>query len=191
MVELWYKNPKILTKDLYEFFPQNNLDKSRKINAMVRFAIYYAILLIIFNQDTKYLAISVIIVLISLFLGKSEKFGELEKSKENCTLPTKENPFMNFNITDPNKKPACRYDLVKKEMRDNFRSKIHIDSNDLWGRFISDRNFYTMPNTQIVNDQTGFAEWCFGKSGSCKMNGVGCLKVRDPVYHRGRITNND
>jgi hypothetical protein len=190
MEELWYKNPKILTQNLIEFFPNKEYSKEKKINSMVRFAIYYAILLIIFKLDSKWLAVSAIIILISLFLGKSESFTNTDNN-ENCTMPTKDNPFMNFNITNPNKFPACMYDDVKDDMREKFRSKIPNDPNDLWGRNISDRNFYTMPNTDIVNDQTGFAEWCFGDSGSCKMEGKGCLKVRDPVYHRGRITNDD
>ena len=61
----------------------------------------------------------------------------------------------------------------------------------MWGKFISDRNYYTMPNTEIVNDQTGFAKWCFGNSGECKSFGTNCLKQRDPTYHRGRFTTLD
>ena len=71
MEDLWYNNPKILTQNYFEFFPNKNLNKNQKINSMVRFAIYYAVLLIIFKQDNKWLSISVIIVLLSLFLGKS------------------------------------------------------------------------------------------------------------------------
>ena len=43
----------------------------------------------------------------------------------------------------------------------------------------------------IVNKQTEFANWCYGGSGECKSTGNNCLKYRDPVYHRGRITNTD
>ena len=30
------------------------------------------------------------------------------------------------------------------------------------------RNFYTMPNTQIPNNQKKFAEFCYGNMPSCK-----------------------
>ena len=30
------------------------------------------------------------------------------------------------------------------------------------------RNFYTMPNSRIPNDQKGFAEFCYGTMVSCK-----------------------
>ena len=33
-----------------------------------------------------------------------------------------------------------------------------------------------MPNTRVVNDQKGFAEWCYGKIGECKSDGKNCLK---------------
>jgi hypothetical protein len=48
-----------------------------------------------------------------------------------------------------------------------------------------------MPNTGIVNDQMGFAKWCFGDSGSCKTFGEGCLKYKDPVYHIAQGENVD
>ena len=172
--DLWYNNPKILIENFLDFVPNKNLNKNQKINSMVRFAIYYAVLLILFNQDTKWLSISVIIILLSLFLAKSEEFASIKSSSEFCTIPTKENPFMNFNINNPTDKPACKYDDIKENIRKEFRTNIPNDPNDIWGKFISDRNFYIMPNTEIVNKQTEFAEWCFGTSGKCKTEGRNC-----------------
>ena len=71
-------------------------------------------------------------------------------------------------------------------MRKNFRSSIFIDHNDIWGKYISDRNFYIMPNTDIVNNQVEFANWCYSmnNSGKCKILGNDCLKYRDTKYQR-------
>lgn len=194
MTELWYQNPKILTQNLEQFFPNKTLNRNEKINSLARFAIYYSVLVIIFNNDVKWLSVSAIILAISYFLGNAENFSSTDREldPENCQPPTKDNPFMNYSLGDqianPNRLPACRYEVAKDEMRKQFRSHLYSDSSDIWGKFISDRNFYTMPNTDIVNDQTGFAMWCFGNSGDCKSEGKNCLKDRDPVYHRGRIT---
>ena len=194
MTELWYHNPKILLENVDQFFPNKNLNRIEKINSLARFSLYYSILLILLNQDTKWLSVSIIILLISTFLGTTEKFespnNKLDLKK--CTKPTKENPFMNYTLGDlienPYRPKACKYEDSKDTMRKEFRSHLYSDASDIWGKFISDRNYYTMPNTNIVNDQTGFAQWCFGNSGECKTTGKNCLKQRDPTYHRGRMT---
>jgi hypothetical protein len=194
MTSLWYQDPNILLNDLDQFIPDKKFNRNEKINALARFAIYLAILIIVCEQDTKWLSLSVIILLISIFLGTSENFSNNIIIK-NCQGPVKDNPFMNFthgdHIAHPNRLKACNYDDVKNKMRSEFRSHVYTDTNDIWGKFISDRNFYSMPNTEIVNDQTGFALWCFGNSGQCKAEGLNCLKQRDPTYHRGRITTLD
>ena len=194
MTDLWYRNPKILLEKYDQFFPNKNLNRIEKINSLARFAIYYGILLVLFGQDTKWLSISIVIITISLFLGSTENFVSVgnKEDEKNCTKPTKQNPFMNYTLGDliekSDRPKACKYEDSKDEMRKEFRSHIYSDSSDIWGKFISDRNFYTMPNTEIVNDQKGFAKWCFGNSGKCKTTGKNCLKIRDPTYHRGRLT---
>jgi len=194
MSELWYQNPKILLNNLDQFLPLNSLERVQKINSLARLAIYFFIFIIILNIDFKWITLSLVILIISFSLGYMEKFtsSDLKVSTNNCQKPTKNNPFMNYTLGDlyynSNRLPACNYDNVKKEIRQAFRSHLYSDSSDIWGKNISDRNFYTMPNTDIVNDQTGFAIWCFGNSGECKTTGNNCLKIRDPTYHRGRIT---
>jgi hypothetical protein len=83
---------------------------------------------------------------------------------------------------------------LKKEIRKNYRSHLKFDSINIWGTFINDRNYYTSPNIELVNDQSGFAEWCYtnnGESGKCKTDGNNCLKDRDIRYHKGRIGTNN
>jgi len=39
------------------------------------------------------------------------------------------------------------------------------------------RNFHTMPNTQIPNNQRSFAEFCYGNMASCKDgDDISCTK---------------
>jgi hypothetical protein len=194
MTELWYENPKVLYNNLNEFIPNKDLTRPQRINAIARFAIYLAVLLVVFKQETKWLSLSVVILFLSWFLGRTENFSEetyVPKEPVECLKPTKENPFMNYtlgDLIDNKERPkACKYDDVKSEMREAFRSHVYSDIGDIWGKYISDRNFYTMPNTDIVNDQMGFALWCYGNNGECKTSGKNCLKQRDPTYHRGRL----
>lgn len=197
MTELWYQNPKVLLDEPDQFFPVKKLNRVQKINSLARFSIYWMIVVLISKQDSKWLSVGVIIMLISAFLGNTESFTSKDRmlSPNVCQKPTKENPFMNYTINDlienPERPRACKYDDVKDEIRKEFRSHVYSDTSDMWGKFISDRNYYTMPNTEIVNDQTGFALWCYGDGGQCKSYGIGCLKNSDPTYNRGRLTSID
>ena len=47
----------------------------------------------------------------------------------------------------------------------------------------SERQFYTVPNTTIPNDQKGFAEWLFKTENTCKYDGINCLEYEDEKYH--------
>jgi len=195
MTEIWYNDIYVLLEKPYQFFPSNNLTNLEKINALARLAIYYAIIIIFTGRNHTCLTFSVIILITSFFLGKStgttnssEPFSNNKNGKSNiltttkklCYKPTDENPFMNFTLNDyyknPDRPQNCPINEVKNEMRTKFLKRIVPDPTDLWGQNISDRNFYTMPSTRIVNDQTGFANWCYGSMGQCKSNGIGCLK---------------
>jgi disulfide bond formation protein DsbB len=201
MTELWFNNPKILLKNLDEFIPDKNLKFNNKINSIIRFAIYYSILIILLDYNINYLYFSLILIIISYYLGnyyiineenKENFYNNSSSTVEECRNPTENNPFMNYTlgelIDNVNHSKACKYDDVKDDIRKKFRKDIYTDSSDLWGKYISDRNFYTMPNTEIVNDQNGFAEWLYGGHGTCKSTGFDCLKQRDSTYNRGRIT---
>ena len=44
------------------------------------------------------------------------------------------------------------------------------------------RNFYSMPNTQIPNNQKAFAEFCVGDMTSCKEGNIdACSKINRRV----------
>ena len=52
MSEIWYNNPKILFDNFLEVLPINNISRDRKINSLVRLAIYLFILIILFNINS-------------------------------------------------------------------------------------------------------------------------------------------
>ena len=196
MSEYWYTNPRILFDKYTQIIPYKNLSRVDKINAIARLAIYLLLFISVGRIDKKWLSVPVIILLITCFLGVSERFTSTDTTVDSgaCTKPTSANPFMNFTggdlVTVPNRLEACNYESSKKEMRQAFNKHTHIDTSDIWGRHSSDRQFYTMPNTNIVNNQTEFAKWIFGNSGTCKTTGKDCLKIADTQYHRGRTISN-
>jgi hypothetical protein len=180
MTKLWYNYPKVLFDNPYQFFPSNNLSEIEKANSLVRLAIYYSFIIVITKRNQKYLTVSIILILISIFIGKTEHFIT-DKNEEKCYQPTDNNPFMNFTIDDyyknPDRPQNCPIDEVRQDMKEKFQKRIIPDTNDLWGQSTGDRNFYTMPSTRIINDQTKFANWLYGSMGECKSTGFGCLKT--------------
>lgn len=103
------------------------------------------------------------------------------------TRPTTNNPLMNVllpQIQDNPKRasaaPAAN-PVIEREI--NEKTKLQVESmfkdpnideklfKDLGDNFQFDtsmRQFYATPNTQIPNDQKGFAEFCYGDMIACK-----------------------
>ena len=104
--------------------------------------------------------------------------------EKNFTNPTKENPLMNVTLPEihenPNRNSAAPSFNPAVEKQINDKTKQHIlennDSNEKLFKNLGEnqtfdhsmRNFYSTPNTQIPNDQGGFAEFCYGNMTSCK-----------------------
>lgn len=105
--------------------------------------------------------------------------------KDKYSFPTKKNPFMNVMLDDykynNKKKPAAPSynDSVVRNINKNAQTpdllNSLVDNRKLY-RNLGDnlnfehnmRNFHTMPNTKIPNDQKKFAEFCYGNMSSCK-----------------------
>ena len=140
--------------------------------------------------------------------AKKENFANLNMISNNFSSPTKSNPMMNVVLTDykdnPEKLEAAPafYEPVENDINETTKEFIaeqfggNIEETqkmkdklfcDLGDNFIfnqSMRNFYATPNTTIPNDQTAFADYCYGDMISCK--------EQDPIAcsrHNPRWTN--
>jgi len=102
--------------------------------------------------------------------------------------PDSSNPFGNVLVTDykynPNKKPAppafnakVNEKILDKAMK--LVKELNPDQPDISDKLFKDlgeqyvfeqslRQFTSNPSTTIVNDQTGFADFCYGSMTSCK-----------------------
>jgi hypothetical protein len=118
------------------------------------------------------------IILSDRNISKDGVFGEPESS----------NPFGNFMISDyknnPNKKPAPpafnesvnnRILAEAKAMvaelnpgQPDISDKLFKDLGEQYVFEQSLRQFTSNPSTTLVNDQTGFADFCYGSMTSCK-----------------------
>jgi hypothetical protein len=122
----------------------------------------------------------------NLLINKKENFENFENltKKEiiesKLVVPTDKNPLMNVMLTDikdnknrnsaaPSTNPNIHEDITektinitKKTFNDNdIDKKLFKDLGDSMNLDMSMRQFYTMPNTRVSNDQKSFSEFCY------------------------------
>jgi hypothetical protein len=177
----WFANPKeiVNNKKILQFWPTQTQSTAERINSTSRFIIYSTCILYILRRDVKIfmlgiLGLAVLYILSSRSLATTSLMTRpVQVQPSTCQLPTTDNPMANNLITDdPERPPACFYptvkgnidQLVRKTMPiTNFRSRAAMPG--VQQEFAS-RQFMTNPVTTITGDQTGFAEFCYGKKGA-------------------------
>lgn len=184
--KIWYEDPiGFLSKpeDWYTFIPLPSMTLAEKLNAILRFAIYYSILLVVFKGSAKMIFLILIVMAVTFFVYHidSNQRRDLTEvmSKEGletdpqtrkiCRMPTLHNPFMNVLVTQDTTKndvPACditRPTIEKKVQRLFDDAAIYGEhgGKDIFGRNVAERSFYTTPSSTIPNDQRGFANWLY------------------------------
>lgn len=116
------------------------------------------------------------------------KKNDISISRNTFDIPSKTNPLSNVLITDydynPNKKPAppsyntnVNADILNQAKQ--LVSDLHPDQPNISDKLFKDlgeqftfeqslQPFYSTANTMIPNDQTSFADFCYGSMVSCK-----------------------
>jgi len=204
MTPLWITDIPILyeKKYLFEIIPLKDFDFNRKLNAILRFTIYYAVLVyVLYKQDPNVFFIPFVAGIISYVLNNrfkqtmienakvelfnnvgddSTKEKSIEDLKEGCRVPTKNNPFMNPAVTDygkPTKEGCSSYANkgIQQNIEKHFSKGLYRDVTDIFGKGNSQRQFFSVPGRDIRHDQGGFAKWLYGTPPTCKEgNGLQC-----------------
>lgn len=183
---VWYRDPQAAFLDpdvIAKILPESGTPLQEQINAMMRFAIYFGVLLSLFHRSVLpavYIISGMAIFTVLLDYHDKQKNASIDGFKKRlnlatkdgdeerfCTLPTRDNPFMNVMPADnadfPDRPEACDVTApdVQEDVDRNFFHKLYRNSDDIYGREVSSRQFYTMPVTTIPNDSVGFAEWLY------------------------------
>lgn len=194
---IWYSDlPGFFREDrLARIVPQPGTPLPQQLNAVMRFALYYGVLVTLYQRSATglfapLLASAVTYVIYANDQGDAGKMRErmqaLQVERDPVTQdmrvsPTRDNPFMNVLVSDyarfPNRPPAAditRTDVSRRAEND-YEHDLYRDQSDVFNRNASSRQWYTTPSTTIPNDQTQFARWLYGTSPTCKEgNGDAC-----------------
>ena len=171
---LWIYDMSVLfnKNNVFNFFPDiMNLSLIENLNRSMRFIIYYLLILYLMNIiDFKTIICGLVLwSIITLFIITNSNENIIEKltlgknkMKTIIRNSTKDNPVMNLSVFDYGKNINIKTNLDDKNIDKNIIGKS-IDSiskynyNELNRVNLLRRNFYTMPNTKVPNNQTEFA----------------------------------
>lgn len=176
------------------FYPSRNESQVQQLNAIMRLTLYFTVFVLIIRRDPNVLFVPIVVGAFTYVVNESRQNEAAEKDKrlekldlkeandgQVCVRPTRDNPFMNVTFGDrkrfPNRPKACNptHAGTRKQVANEFEHDLYKDVDDVFGRKVSSRQFYTMPATTIPNDQQAFAEWLYKTPKTCKEgNGLQC-----------------
>lgn len=190
-----------------KLWPNKDLDYTSKLNAVTRLILVLAIFGLFTGNYMKILMATAVTLVIIVIMHNSKKselikrqlkekiikegFSNPEPSieyKPNVTQPTKNNPLMNVLLTDIKdnpERPAAQPSFnptVESKINESTGNvgpdpKLFTDLGDAISFEQSMQRFYTTANSRVANDQTAFAEFCYGNMPSCKSgDDIACLK---------------
>lgn len=179
-MDIWYDdlNSFFNINNLLIYFPTSDMVYIEKLNTILRLSMYISILLFAVLNDRRAFFLVIIVAIITYILhsveNSHEEYREIDDTKvlqnenyveEKCTKPTMQNPFMNVTMNEYHENPkrgrACDVDQVKNYVDDYFENTLYRSVDDIYNKDSSTRQYYTMPNTNIPNDQEGFANWLY------------------------------
>jgi len=124
---------------------------------------------------------------------KPEKKHCKNDDLETCQKPTEDNPFMNLTMADsmdrPDRPKACPptkkiRSEINKQLQKLLRNKYAKTRDSDQHQKYFERQFYTMPVTTTVNDQTAFAKYLYDSPKTCKEDSAHCLRYEDVRFSR-------
>lgn len=166
---------------LLNFFPSKNYNTLENRDAIIKFLIYVAILIYIFQNDDKMIKIAIILIIVTYisFNLMNRKIDE----QFNCRKTTLENPMGNILLYDTDyHKKVCD---DNKNIQNNLDYNVYYNSKDLFKRDNNLRQFITMPSQTIPNDIQKFKENLYQfNDDTCKINSKNCMYNEDIRYHK-------
>jgi len=180
----WFKNPEILIskRNVFQFWPSKFQTYEERVNSITRFILYSGLILSLQKQNTSPLVFSFLLISTLVVISKSKNKilqNIISKSqyKSNCQMPSSSNPLGNqIPFDNVNRQPGCNSFAVQNEITHNLFAEFPTNGLSTTNKDFIERQFFSTANTDIVNDQKGFASWLYGSPNKkmCKSNPEHC-----------------
>jgi hypothetical protein len=178
----WFNKPSELFRSdkIASFWPTSNQSPAERINSSTRFILYTSCVLYLINRDMRVILLGILTIAALYVLFKAGVVKDTVAAKTgaapgsaDCQKPTPDNPLGNVLLSDytddPSRPEACWYPSVKPAVQEYLDNTVKYgpartrSPTAEYQRKAFARQFITGPVSSIPGDQTGFAEWCYGK----------------------------
>ena len=204
-VDIWFNNPNILFQDICSFNPLTQGSLNYILNAYSRLIIIVTLILIPITNDYKILIYALIGLQIIYFiyttyskdnfmsndhLKTTIQQNELDNLKSE-SLPKRESDYVNYNtnLNNPLKNTfITEYDNPQDNSgasESDYKTTKYVDGKvfQTEADYVFDKNtrqYYTMPNTLVPNEQGEFANWLYGTENNCKSGSIYARRTGTP-----------
>lgn len=190
----WFNNPQIIFKNYNVFFPNKNFSLIKNLNAVVRLFVYYTVLCIIFTNNNLYDVIKPLLLIMFTTIVIYMNSNDIELFENKKTILTEnrtstiENPLMNLSVSDynSNKNIIIDENVSNETINNNLIGDLPYNEDGGSNKKMFERSFYTMPVTNLTNDQTEFAKWLYDNGPTCKENTTVCYDTIPDRLQMGR-----
>ena len=175
MTTLWFESPSVLVESPTEFMYSEQFDKIRNLNAMVRFTIYWSVI-IFFMTGQPIVFVSLVVALILMRRPATTEEAIVTEdltadAKIYCQSPSVNNPLANPTPADwgngKPKLPACPTDNVKSSVRKALNSQpitgpIYASAGEDANSKLARRSFYSVPTSSVPDGRDEFMRGLYG-----------------------------
>lgn len=194
----WLNDPAhLFTKENWvRFVPQEWMTVPEALNAIVRFTVYFSVVLTLLTGKSEYILAIPVVALITVFLNQmypetqtfKEAFGNRTSKVE--TKPTPSNPYMNVTLDqisgDPERPAAAnvlRADIAESAANAFSKtSDLFLDTSDRFDMMQASRAFYTTASTTTPNDLGSFQDFLNKDNVSRKLDSESYVAAKGSVY---------
>ena len=172
---LWSESPIVLIESPTEFMYSEQFDKVQNLNAIVRFAIYWSIIIYLMTGQP----IVFVVLVVALILMRRPAITEepiltqnlAADSKIYCQSPSLNNPLANPTPADwgngKPKLPACPTNNVKSSVREALNSQpitgpIYATAGEDANSKLARRSFYSIPTSGVPDSRDEFVRGLYG-----------------------------
>lgn len=193
--KIWFKDMSQLYRPdrLAEFFPNILHTQEERLNAIARLGIYSGILLAVYKRDYRQIIWTLLALAMTIFVYKTgEEIEGMSTDVEEIVelKPTLNNPFMNPTIVDygvkqkgsvPNySEDTKKAEEIRGDIEDKFNYNLYKGIDDVYDKNNGQRQFYTVPNTDIPSNQEKFLSFLYGDmEKNCKSDTTLCEPYSD------------
>jgi hypothetical protein len=192
---IWFKDISQLYRPdrLVEFFPNILHTQEERLNAIARLGIYAGILLTVYKRDYRQIIWSLLVLIFTIVIYRNtERKETMSQDVEEIPelKPTLNNPFMNPTIVDygvkqkgsvPNySEDTKKAEEIRGDIEDKFNYNLYKSIDDVYDKNNGQRQFYTVPNTDIPSNQEKFLDFLYGDmEKNCKSDTTKCEPYSD------------